>query len=84
MEIRPFVKWLLTRGQKQQKKHNAVTSKSGSGQLLLRWSLTKGSNYRALTGKKLTSVLDRCCGRLSEVVAHVGWTVLVSNKSYCT
>ena len=75
MEIRPFVKWLLTRGQKQQKKkHNAVTSKSGSGQLLLRWSLTKGSNYRALTGKNLTNVLDRCRGRLSEVVIYERWS----------
>ena len=48
-----------------------------------RWSFTRGSNCKALTGKILESWLDRQSlmgdGRLREVVAHVGSAVLKSS-----
>ena len=49
----------------------------GSFGVLDRWSLTRGSNYRASTGEVLVFWIG---GRLREVVAHVRQTVVVINR----
>ena len=45
-----------------------------------RFSFTRGSYYRALTGKNLVFWIG---GRLGEVVAHRGSTVGLVNGDFC-
>ena len=52
IEIRECVKWSLTRGQKQWKIINSQAQKMVAV-AHRRWSFTKGSNCKALTGKIL-------------------------------
>ena len=70
IEIRECVKWSLTIGKKQSK---IITRQAQKVVAVAcrRWSFTRGSNRKALTGKILAFWIG---GRLWEVVAYERWS----------
>ena len=69
IEIRECIKWLLTTGQKQWKIINRQAQKVVMV-AYRRWSLTRGSNCKALTGKILVFRIGGC---LWKVVSNEKW-----------
>ena len=69
IEIRECIKWLLTTGQKQWKIINRQAQKVVMV-AYRRWSLTRGSNCKALTGKILVFWIGGC---LWKVVSNEKW-----------
>ena len=69
-EIRECVKWSLTKEVKNNRKSITVRPKKWSRAVAhRRWSFTRASNCKALTGKVLVFWIG---GHLLEVVAHGG------------
>ena len=80
MKIISCVKWSLIQEVKNNEK---ICRHLENGVVVgyLKWSFTRGSNYRALTGKKLLFHPRRTGGRLWEVAAHGDSTVFVQLKT---
>ena len=73
IEIRECVKWSLTRGLRQWKIINRQAQKVAAG-AYRRWSFTRDSKCKALTGKSLVFWIGGC---LWEVVVYRGSTVFI-------